>query len=151
MNWIATCIMVSVLSLAGGSWLGYEYESRALDAFKATQLALAQRAADEAAATAKHDKEVRDEIDAKDQRELADYGRYVAQLLRNHTGSGTLPAPTPGPQLPGPGALGPGPAEPDRPISCPDSGQDASDHVTLDALIQLQRWREYARETGQGQ
>jgi hypothetical protein len=134
-----------------GGYLGYHYEAAEYGAYKAAQAALAQQEADAARAVAAHDREVKDEIDAKDAVDLAGYAGYVDQLLRNQSHPRAVPAPAAGAQVACGDAHGPAVAGANPVVSGQAAGTDAADHVVLDALIQLQEWRAYARETGQVQ
>lgn len=145
---LGTYLLLAVVALTLGAGAGYAYEKRSFDNFKLKEALVEQSAADAAAATAAHDKQVKETIDAANEKALVGYAGYIAQLLRQRAGGGKVPAPSAGAAVAPAATVGPGPGPADTAVPCPDTS--ASDHVTLDALIQLKAWRAYARGTGQG-
>jgi hypothetical protein len=148
-NTLIAFAVTIVLSLGLGAYAGYEHVTKAFEAFKTAQTALALAAQKTADDKAKKDKEVQNAIELQSQAELAGYAGYVADLLRHQrAGTNSVPRAAPGTPVAPVAAVGPGSGVADPALSCPDTA--SSDHVTLDALLQLREWRQYARGTGQG-
>lgn len=152
-------IVAAAACAAVGATFAYRYERAQFVAFQQQVIADGIHAADIAKATKEKDDAARKAVDDEANKQLADYGSYVGQLLvqlhQRTSGSQVRPAASSAGHidvLP----VGPGFGQPDPAVGASVPGQSCPDDTALgnvakDSLRALKLWREYARQTGQVQ